>query len=156
VEIVGDSGAPLPSGEFGEIAVTGGRNPYLPLLRYRTGDFAALDPRPVPAETPPRDWSASTAATSSSSAPPTTPWSTGGLGRVLRDHLFIQHRFIQRADRSLDLTIRPFPNAPINLDSIRRGILALFGEVELRIQLDNNLGEENQGGKVTAYLSEVE
>jgi phenylacetate-CoA ligase len=33
----------LPPGERGEIAVTGGFNFCLPLLRYRTGDFGALD-----------------------------------------------------------------------------------------------------------------
>lgn len=32
------TGRPVPDGEAGEIAITGGRNPYLPLLRYRTGD----------------------------------------------------------------------------------------------------------------------
>ena len=42
VEIVDSEGRPLPPGESGEIAVTGGRNRCLPLLRYRTGDYAAL------------------------------------------------------------------------------------------------------------------
>lgn len=42
VEILGADGAPLPPGARGEITLTGGFNPYLPLLRYRTGDFAAL------------------------------------------------------------------------------------------------------------------
>ncbi len=43
VEILDESGAPLPAGEQGNIAVTGGRNPYLPLLRYVTGDRASMD-----------------------------------------------------------------------------------------------------------------
>ena len=42
VEIVDPRGRALPPGERGEICVTGGFNPYLPLLRYRTGDHAAL------------------------------------------------------------------------------------------------------------------
>lgn len=42
VEILDESGEPLPPGERGEIVVTGGVNPFLPLVRYRTGDFAAL------------------------------------------------------------------------------------------------------------------
>jgi len=42
VEIVGENGEPLPEGERGYIAVTGGRNPYLPLLRYITGDTASM------------------------------------------------------------------------------------------------------------------
>lgn len=42
VEIVDPSGRPLPPGERGEITVTGGRNRFWPLVRYRTGDHAAL------------------------------------------------------------------------------------------------------------------
>jgi phenylacetate-CoA ligase len=33
---------PLPYGERGELVVTGGSNPFLPLIRYRTGDFCSL------------------------------------------------------------------------------------------------------------------
>lgn len=48
VEILDDAGALVPEGTRGEVAVTVDGNPYLPLLRYRTGDTAALrrDPRP--------------------------------------------------------------------------------------------------------------
>jgi phenylacetate-CoA ligase len=42
VEILGPQDEPLPEGQVGEIVLTGARNPYLPLLRYRTGDRAAL------------------------------------------------------------------------------------------------------------------
>ena len=47
VEILGPAddapgGAPCPPGTRGEITVSGGFNPFLPLLRYRTGDFASL------------------------------------------------------------------------------------------------------------------
>lgn len=33
---------PMNEGERGEIAITGGINPFLPLLRYRTGDYGCL------------------------------------------------------------------------------------------------------------------
>ncbi|WP_421733226.1 AMP-binding protein [Cellulomonas sp.] len=42
VEILDASGEPVPDGTRGEIVVTVDENPYLPLLRYRTGDHAAL------------------------------------------------------------------------------------------------------------------
>lgn len=49
VEILDGRGAACPPGVRGEVALTGGNNPYMPLLRYRTGDFAAMDfSRPVP------------------------------------------------------------------------------------------------------------
>ncbi|HEU4556762.1 MAG TPA: AMP-binding protein [Longimicrobium sp.] len=42
VEILDHEGRPVPPGERGEVTLTGGFNPCLPLLRYRTGDHAAL------------------------------------------------------------------------------------------------------------------
>lgn len=42
VEIIDAAGRPVPPGVAGEVTVTGGFNFCLPLLRYRTGDFAAL------------------------------------------------------------------------------------------------------------------
>lgn len=42
VEILAPDGSPCPPGVAGEIVLTGGFNPRLPLLRYRTGDTAAL------------------------------------------------------------------------------------------------------------------
>ncbi|MFI7679003.1 AMP-binding protein [Actinophytocola sp. NPDC049390] len=43
VEILTPEGNPCAPGERGEITVTCGENPLLPLLRYRTGDQAALE-----------------------------------------------------------------------------------------------------------------
>lgn len=42
VEVVDEAGRPVPDGVRGEVVVTVEENPYLPLLRYRTGDTAAL------------------------------------------------------------------------------------------------------------------
>jgi phenylacetate-CoA ligase len=42
VEILDGSGRPVEAGERGEVTVTGGFNFCVPLLRYRTGDFASL------------------------------------------------------------------------------------------------------------------
>lgn len=42
VEILNTEGNPVPPGQRGEITLTGGFNFCLPLLRYRTGDFASL------------------------------------------------------------------------------------------------------------------
>jgi len=43
VEILDERGQPLARGARGEISLTGGFNFCLPLLRYRTGDFASLE-----------------------------------------------------------------------------------------------------------------
>lgn len=42
VEVLDEAGRALPPGEHGEVTLTGGINPCLPLLRYRTGDHARL------------------------------------------------------------------------------------------------------------------
>lgn len=42
VEILDDAGQPCAPGERGDVTLTGGFNPYLPLLRYRTGDGAVV------------------------------------------------------------------------------------------------------------------
>lgn len=42
VEILDEQDNPV---ERGEVVLTGGRNPFIPLLRYRTGDFASLEMR---------------------------------------------------------------------------------------------------------------
>ncbi len=42
VEVLGSDDRPLAPGESGELTLTGGFDPYLPLLRYRTGDQGQL------------------------------------------------------------------------------------------------------------------
>jgi len=42
VETLDADGLPVADGEVGEITVTAGENPLLPLVRYRTGDFGRL------------------------------------------------------------------------------------------------------------------
>ncbi len=43
VEILDENGNTSAPNERGEIVLSGGWNPFLPLLRYRTGDYASLD-----------------------------------------------------------------------------------------------------------------
>lgn len=42
VEVFGPDDEPVPAGVRGELVVTAGENPLLPLVRYRTGDFGRL------------------------------------------------------------------------------------------------------------------
>lgn len=47
VEILDAGGRAVPTGQHGEITLSGGINPCLPLLRYRTGDHARLVMTPL-------------------------------------------------------------------------------------------------------------
>lgn len=42
VEVLDSAGDPVPDGQRGELVVTAGENPLLPLVRYRTGDFGRM------------------------------------------------------------------------------------------------------------------
>ncbi|MFW5811289.1 MAG: hypothetical protein ACOCWY_06780, partial [Thermodesulfobacteriota bacterium] len=93
VEILDPHDQPLPPGETGEIAVTGGRNPYLPLLRYRTGDLGSIDIDPCPCGEPtPRirlmDGRKPVLFHSESGA----PVNPIDVGRLLRGVAFVQYR----------------------------------------------------------------
>ncbi|MBD3186907.1 AMP-binding protein [Candidatus Bathyarchaeota archaeon] len=43
LEVVDHDGNPVGAGDIGEITISGGRNPYFPLIRYRTGDWGRVD-----------------------------------------------------------------------------------------------------------------
>jgi phenylacetate-CoA ligase len=55
IEILNPQGDPCAPGQVGEITITCPRNPFLPLLRYRTGDFAAFRTAAESASLSPRE-----------------------------------------------------------------------------------------------------
>ena len=119
VEAIDDQGIPVAPGQRGEITVTGGRNPYLPLLRYRTGDWGRLELAACACgDTSPR-------ILDLEGREPVLFRAAGGelvnpvdLSRVLRAFPFVQHELRQRADRSCELVYRPVAGARLHL---RRG-----------------------------------
>lgn len=48
LEIVDDSGRPVPDGTDGSVVVTNYRERAMPLIRYQLGDIGAIDPEPCP------------------------------------------------------------------------------------------------------------
>jgi phenylacetate-CoA ligase len=150
VEVIDPHGA--PTSERGEVTVTGGRNPYVPLLRYRTGDFGRIDraacacgeptPRLVEGR-PPVPLRARDGA----------PINTVDVARALRPFPLVQHALVQRADASVELTVRAAPGE-IDLDGIRSALAELFGDVPLSLHVDPTLGDRLPG-KVIPYRSEL-
>ncbi|MGC4122277.1 MAG: AMP-binding protein [Myxococcales bacterium] len=150
VEILDAEGLPVPEGQRGEIVVSGGRNPYLPLLRYRTGDFARMvwgadGPRIVDLE---GRGSVVFRATDGSPVNPVD------VGRALRNNFaVVQHEFVQRADGACEATLRPAWGSPIDPDQVATELRELFGkDATISVRLDETLGVER---KAIPYRSEL-
>jgi phenylacetate-CoA ligase len=145
VEITDPRGMRLPAGERGEVTLTGGFNFCLPLLRYRTGDYAALnfnglEPVLVGLE----------------GRPPVRFRTMVGekinnieITHLLEPFAIPQYTLHQNCDGDLRLRLaRPGQQE----DAIRRALLGLFGPGQ-RLEIET---VESFDGKVVQYTSELD
>lgn len=143
VEILDPEGRVCPPGARGEITLTGGRNPYLPLLRYRTGDYASLefpDGRPTLVGIEGRPPVVYT-------RPDGKPVNSIDVTWALRDLALTRFVLHQHADGSLTFRLRPGPDeAPI-----RKALESLFGTDQV-LQFEEL--PDGEGGKVVQYTRE--
>jgi phenylacetate-CoA ligase len=153
LEVLHDDGTPAAPGERGEIAVTGGRNVFAPLLRYRTGDYGRLDFSPCPCGDPmPRLLELEGRVPVLLRAADGTPVSTVDISRLLREFPLLLHEFTQNADLSCELVLRPMPGTTADLAAIEESLRRLIGKLPLTIRLDPHLGERAEG-KALPYRS---
>jgi len=155
VEILDAAGRAAAPGQRGEIAVSGGRNPYLPLLRYRTGDFARLDFDPCPCgDGMPRLLDLLGRSPVVFRASDGSAVNTVDLSRVFREFPLVQHRFRQAADRSCEAVVRPLPGVPFaQAEELAAALAALLGDLPIAVVVDPQLGRPPASGKVAAYES---
>lgn len=146
IEILDPDGAPCPPGVRGEVTLTGGFNPFLPLLRYRTNDFAALEwrgPRPVLAGLEGR--------------PPVTFRARDGrrinnldVTGALKPLALPRYQLHQSADGALRLRVRGRNTSP---EALRAALLDLFGpDQALTVEAVDSF--DGPGGKVIQYTSD--
>lgn len=147
IEILDRDSQPCAPGQRGEVTLTGGFNPFLPLLRYRTGDYAALkfvgqQPRLVGLEgRPPVVFRARDGR----------PVNNIDVSLALRHLPLVQYALHQSADGALRMRVR---EAGTPLDPIRAPLLKLFGaDQPLTIELADVL--ELPGGKLIQYTSDL-
>jgi phenylacetate-CoA ligase len=156
VEALRPDGAACAPGERGEITLTGGRNPFAPMVRYRTGDYGRIDHAPCACgDAMPRLLELEGRVPVLFRAADGTPVSTVDLSRLLREHPLLVHEFVQRADRSCELTCRPLPGALVDPARIAADLRRALGAVELAVEIDPALGERVEG-KVLPYQSELQ
>ena len=144
VELLDPSGQPVQAGERGEVTLTGGFNFALPLLRYRTGDQAALR------------WVGQEAVLVELQGRPPVRFRTATgtwlnnveVTHALQEFALSQFALHQAADGALTLRCAGAPAA--SRDRIVRTLEAIFGAVPLRLDADATFE-----GKVVQYTSDL-
>jgi len=156
VEALDAEGRPVPQGERGEVAVTGGHNPYVPLLRYRTGDWGRLEFSPCPCgEVTPRILDLEGRIPVFFRSAEGSVVNAVDIGRALRRFPVVQHEVVQRADGSCEIALRTVKGLGLDPAQVESALRELLGAgAALSIRLDETLGERFKGGKVQPYRSE--
>ena len=154
LELLDEDGHPVPDGERGEITITGGRNPWLPLLRYRTGDYASFFIDPITGTCD------RTKLCDFLGREPVVFRATNGsvinavdIARAFRLICpFVQHQFTQRKDFSCNLLIKPLPSVNVNIEAIEASVRELFGKTQ---KLTSDIIDKDSDKKLIPYVSEV-
>lgn len=152
VEVVRPDGTPAAPGERGEVAVSGGRNPLLPLLRYRTGDLASMTNEPCRCGDPrPRLLGLAGRVPVLFRADDGTPVGAVDISRALRELPVLRHTFLQRADGACELRVQPRPDAPPpTAPALAEALRGILGSPPLSIAVEERLDPE-----LPAFTSEL-
>lgn len=142
------------SSHFGEIVITGGRNPFLPLLRYATGDFGELNfSQCTCGEKTPR------LKLLKGRKPIYFTDSFGkkinpvDISRILRmDPNVLRHQFIQMKNGTYKINLS-FLNPPtkIEMDQLKSQFWDLLGK-DAELEITENL--PNDQSKITIFINE--
>jgi len=157
VEVLDEDDNRVPDGTRGELAVTGGRNPFLPLVRYRTGDYGKLGTARLP------DGRSVRVIRDLEGRAPVMfraldgrPISSVDVARSVRPiGPFVQHTFRQSADGAVELRLRPIPDIPVPIAAMEHALRGLFGDdAAVSVVLDEQLGLGT--GKPITWQSELD
>ncbi|MFX1453283.1 MAG: phenylacetate--CoA ligase family protein [Promethearchaeota archaeon] len=158
IEILDQSGSTCKPNEIGEITVTGGRNPYFPLIRYRTGDYGRINFEICPCGDPmPRIFDLE--------------------GREPVQYFTKDHKIINNAD--ISAALKPFPILQFtfhqdskgvcelrvkfasgvqhpSIEDVKEAIFKVMGEKTiLNVIIDPKLGERKPSGKVIPFTADI-
>jgi len=153
IECLDAEGMPAGSGERGEICATGGRNPFVPLLRYRTGDTAILDGSPCPCgEESPLLRALEARSLVVFDRPDGGRVNPVDVAGIARREPIGSFRFTQRKDGSCLLECEAL--APLDEAAIARRIDALFGSPGISTVSAGFASSGPEAGKVRPFIKE--
>ena len=144
-----------PTAGRGEIAVTGGRNPYLPLLRYRTGDWGRLDFEHCPCGDPmPRLMDLEGRAPVRFRNARGEAVAAQDVATVLRRHPLVQSSFEQDASGGCTLTYRALGGAAWSPADLKAELCGLMGR-PVALRDDPELGRRGPADKVIPFSTKL-
>jgi phenylacetate-CoA ligase len=144
-----------PTTGIGEITVTGGRNPFIPLLRYRTGDWGRIDFTPCSCGDPmPRLMELEGRSPVVFRAANGMRVTTQDVATVLRRYPLVQHRFVQNEDGACELTYRTLTSAAWPRGELEAELRALLHQDVLLLE-EAQLGNRGVADKVIPYASKM-
>lgn len=144
-----------PTQGIGEITVTGGRNPFLPLLRYRTGDWGRIDYAPCTCgDAMPRFVELEGRAPVRFRTATNTWINSQDIATVLRRYPLVQHTFEQDSSGACTLSYRELSNVDWPRDALEEELKALLGTaIQLNVFEDPMLGRRAGSDKVMPFRS---
>ena len=154
IETLNNEGFPAKTGEPGEIVVTGGRNPFLPLLRYRTGDRAILDFTPCSCGDPhPRLKNLEARKPVFFLDQNNNLINPIDISRILKNYPIAFHQMKQTSHKKIQLLLHFFyPQAPSLLLEIRNKINLLFhNSIDIEV-IEHTF---SPGEKIIPYINEM-
>lgn len=154
IETLNDEGFPVKTGEPGEIVVTGGRNPFLPLLRYRTGDRAILDFTPCACGDPqPRLKKLEARKPVFFLDQNNNLINPIDIARILKNYPIAFHQTRQASNKKIQLLLHFFyPQTPSLLRQIRDKVRFLFqNSIEIDV-IEHTFSSEK---KIIPYINEI-
>ncbi len=154
LEITNEKNETLSENTFGEITITGGRNPFLPLLRYKTSDFGEIDfsdcecndPMPKVKNLLTRKFVLFKNLNGEIINPI-------DIVRIIKEKPILQFQMIQKKDLSLELNYKPITIFSENdLNEFQNQIQKLFQtKMKLKLTIVNSFEKE----KVINFISYV-
>jgi phenylacetate-CoA ligase len=153
-EIVDSNGRQVPEGNIGEIAVSGGRNPYLPLLRYITGDTASIKYGVCSCgENTPSLTNFQGRSITMFRTPSEKIINSIDIAGIIREYPVYMFQFTQRADYHCSLSLSSGNDLTLKKENEMKVKLGGIFSNEIEISIDRNLKTGDR--KNIPFISEI-